>query len=638
MSGIAGVIHFDGAPVAPGWVEKMTAAMAYRGPDGIHHRYRGSVALGHCMLHTTPESLVESQPLANDDESLVLVMDGRVDNWEEMRRLLLGQGSLLRDRSDAELVLRAYEAWGGECLNRIEGDFAIVIWDARRQEAFCARDRTGNKPFNYHWNGNALVFASELHPLLAIPGVPQVPNEGMLAEFLAGEWHARSETLWHGIMRLAAAHRMVVGRRGPRLDRYWAPDLETTLPYRKDEEYFEHYRELLTDSVRRLSRSHRPVAVEVSGGLDSSAVFCIAEGLRRRHRLPAPAIQGYTMTFADNGAAGELFHARAVAAYLGVAIHEVPGSIMPLSWYAEQARLSLDFPGFPNASMCLGMRERSSREGSRVTLTGEGGDAWLQGSRTYYAEELLAQRWSALSDCFRADARAFGAPQAMRWLARHGVFLLLPTAIQTAIRHLLRRPAGGPARDRYWLSRRMNAAIGRRCGLAPVPNAVRVRHPGQQELLENLDDAFTAQIIERLERDGARRGIEMRHPLRDPRLIQFAFSCPERLRLRGDTSKYIHVKALAGRVPEAVLERRDKEDFSGVFGRQLPQLNDRLTQILPRERADWVARDGAARLFQACQEESPAGWPLWILWGMYGCDEVLKQAARPRDDKTLAAS
>ena len=112
MSGIAGIIHFDGAPIEPGQIEKMTAAMAHRGPDGIHHWVKGSVALGQCMLRTTPESLEETQPLTNEDESLVLVMDGRVDNWEELRKELLGRGAVLRTRADAELVLRAYEVWG----------------------------------------------------------------------------------------------------------------------------------------------------------------------------------------------------------------------------------------------------------------------------------------------------------------------------------------------------------------------------------------------------------------------------------------------------------------------------------------------------------------------------------------------
>ncbi len=147
MSGIAGIIHFDGKPVEPGLIEKMTSAMAHRGPDGINHWVKGSVALGQCMLRTTPESLEEHQPLTNEDESLVLVMDGRVDNWEELRRELLGRGAVLRNRSDAELVLRAYEVWGEECPDRIIGEFVFFIWDARQRRLFGAQGCRGNTTF-----------------------------------------------------------------------------------------------------------------------------------------------------------------------------------------------------------------------------------------------------------------------------------------------------------------------------------------------------------------------------------------------------------------------------------------------------------------------------------------------------------
>jgi asparagine synthase (glutamine-hydrolysing) len=111
----------------------MTSAMAYRGPDGIHHWVKGSVALGHCMLRTTPESLEEQQPLANEDESLVLVMDGRLDNREELQRAFRAHGINLRGQTDAELVLAAYQLWGEDSPNHLLGDFAYAVWDARRQ-------------------------------------------------------------------------------------------------------------------------------------------------------------------------------------------------------------------------------------------------------------------------------------------------------------------------------------------------------------------------------------------------------------------------------------------------------------------------------------------------------------------------
>ena len=622
MSGIAGIIHFDGAPVELGQIEQMTSAMAYRGPDGIKHWTKGSVALGQCMLRTTPESLEETQPLRNEDDSLVLVMDGRVDNWEELRRELLGRGAVLRTRADAELVLRAYEVWGKDCLAHMDGDFALVIWDARRQQAFCARDRMGNKPFHYHWNGRTLVFASELHPILALPWVEEIPNEGMLAEFLSDEWYSRDETLWSGILRLVAAHFMEVGNGEPQPKQYWQPDLWATLPYTKDEEYIDHYRELLFDTVRRLSRSHRPVAIDVSGGLDSSALFCIAERLRRTSQLPAPGIEGYALAFTDDSEANELTYARAVGEYLGVPIHEIPPSTRPLSWYAEQARAYREFPGFPNADMFLGTLEQAA-QGSRVSLTGEGGDHWLQGSRSYYAEELAQGHWATVLDCFRTDAKAVGTRQATAWLIRRGLFPLLSPALQQRLRQLVRAVRGrSPLALHDWLTPQMQDELSLRRKLTLLSNTQGVRTLGQRGMLETLGSAFDAQITERVERRNAHAGIETRHPFFDHRFIEFAFLTPERLRLQGDRTKVIHRQAMQGVMPPVILERKTKAEFSSVFRAQLDAMQETLTETLPRKRATWLNPQGMARLFENYQNNPHDGSVQWVLWGIYGCDCV----------------
>ncbi len=627
MSGIAGIIHFDGKPVEPGLIEKMTSAMAYRGPDGINHWVKGSVALGQCMLRTTPESLEEHQPLTNEDESLVLVMDGRVDNWEELRRELLGRGAVLRNRADAELVLRSYEIWGRDCLAHIDGDFALVIWDVQRQEAFCARDRMGHKPFNYHWDGKNFVFASELHTILALPWVPEIVNEGMLAEFLADKWYSRNETLWSGILRLMAAHWMVAGSLGPQLEQYWEPNLWATLPFRKDQEYIEHYRELLFDSVRRLSRSHRPVAIDVSGGLDSSAVFCVAEHLRRADKLPAPAIEGYTLAFTEaDGEANELAYARVVGEHLGIRIHEIPPSRKHLSWFAKRARADRDFPGFPTGAMCEGIQQHAVAQGSRVTLSGIGGDQWLEGSRAYYAEELVQRHWRTLYDCFKADAVAFSIRQATIWLIRHGCFPLLPSGLQEILRLLVRRMRGNSvSRDTcYWLSPQMREALSLRRSRALPTYSRRVRKVGQKELLETLHHAYMDHVMEWTECLGSHSGIELRHPLNDPQLVQYAFSTPTRLRLCGDRTKYIHVQALQNLMSRISLERKSKADFSIVFREHLDRMQARLTKTLPCERTAWVNSDGMGRLFQTYRDNPQLGWPLWILWSIHGCDETFR--------------
>ncbi len=438
MSGIAGIIHFDGKPVAPGLIEKMTGAMAHRGPDGTGNWVDGSIGLGQCMLRTTPESLEEHQPLTNEDESLVLVMDGRVDNWEELRRDLAARGARLRTRSDAELVLRSYEFWGTECLARIDGDFALVIWDARNQRAFCARDRMGNKPFNYHWDGRTFVFASELHAILALPWVEERLNEGLVAEFLAEEWHALDETFWHGIQRLPAAHQMQVGSAGPRLYQYWAPDPAATLPCTTDDDYIQYYRALLYDVVRRMSRSLQPVACTASGGLDSSAIFAVAEHLRREKLLLAPQIDGYVLDFSGDPDADEMEYARAVGEHLGTSIHEIHPSKEPLSWYRRWARLYREFPGYPNGVMGYDLRKQARERGSKVLLSGIGGDEWLGGSRSYYAEALAAGNLAEFFACVEWDRQDVGTRRALWWALRHGIFPLLPDGARRLLGGLVR--------------------------------------------------------------------------------------------------------------------------------------------------------------------------------------------------------
>ena len=629
MSGIAGIIHFDGRPVEPGQVEAMTAAMHYRGPDGINHWRRSNVALGQCMLRTTPESLEEIQPLTNEDESLVLVMDGRVDNWEELRRELLGKGAALRTRADAELVLRAYEAWGRDCLPHIDGDFALVIWDARQQEAFCARDRMGNKPFTWHWTGTTLYFASEQQAILRQPSVAQVLNEGMVAEYLAAQWFSNSETLWQGILRLDAAHTMVVKPSGPAPSRYWAPDLQASLSFRSDKECAEHYRALLFDVVRRLSRSTHPIACEVSGGLDSSAIFAVAENLRRQGQLPAPGLEGYTLDFSGDPDADEIDYCRAVGAHLGKSIHEITPSHVPLSWYQDVALQHQDFPDFPNGgAMGLPIAERVRADGGLVLLNGLGGDQWLCGSEACYAEAIAGRRGRELLNILGDDIHAAGLRTTLWRLLRHGIVPLLPKQAQQTLRsgYVRLRRSGTQDDQQAWLAEPMLARIQARQQAHRQPFSSEVRRLGQSHQLACLYDAYQMLAIEMAERLYAQGGLEMRQPFWNARMVEFALATPERSRLRGNEDKWLHRCAMQGLLPENVLQRSSKADFAVTFSRCWTDLAPHMTEKVLVRRRDWVKPQAIRSMLQVCREADPTNWPgmaAWALWALFGVDAAV---------------
>ena len=639
MSGIAGIIHFDGKPVEPGQVEAMTAAMQYRGPDGINHWRKGNVALGQCMLRTTPESLEETQPLTNEDESLVLVMDGRVDNWEELRRELLGKGAVLRTRADAELVLRAYEVWGRECLNHIEGDFALVIWNARRQEAFCARDRVGNKPFNYHWNGNTLAFSSELYPILALPWVSEVLNQDTLAEYLGTEWYSLDETLWQGVMRLKPSHFMVAAGQGGLVPhRYWMPDLHQTLLYRTEEDYIEHYRALFTDVVRRMSRSLAPVACEVSGGLDSSAIFAVAETLRQQGRLLAPGLEGYTLDFSGDPAADEMAYARAVGIHLGRIIHEVTPAHMPLDWYRETARLYREFPDYPNGAMGFSIAATARSRGSRVLVSGLGGDEWAGGCRLYYAEAIAGGRGRELLALLQRDAREAGLSAALWWLVRHGLLALLPDGSRRDFRKI-----GAFVRGRKrdlppsWLAPAMQQRLAQRKKHHELEFSPSWQRLGQRRQWLNLSDAYGTLAREINERRASRTGLEWRQPFWDPHIIQAAFAMPEHLRLRGHKNKWLHRRAIAGLLPEQVLQRQSKAEFSVAFSQYWSNLRPQLlADVLPR-RLDWIESLSFSNLLGQAFDSQCEHWSEGIAWTLFGLDALAGRSQLNFGPLTLGA-
>lgn len=291
MSGVVGVVYWDGRPVNPGTVEAMTGAIRHRGPDGFAHWQEGPVALGQCLLRTTPESLEEVLPMVSDDGQLVLVMDGRVDNAPELRRELLGRGAVLRTRADAELVLRAYETWGEDCCPHIVGECVFFVWDARRQTLFGVRDAAGTRHFYYHARAGRFAFASETRGLLALPDVERRINEHRVLDYLIPEFDRTSQvdSFFQDIWRLPAGHAIRVTAQGIETWRWWRPDELAPQRYASLAECTEAFMAQLEEVVKPRLRSMRPVGAMLSGGMDSSTLVGLISH-RLRGELPQPLL------------------------------------------------------------------------------------------------------------------------------------------------------------------------------------------------------------------------------------------------------------------------------------------------------------------------------------------------------------
>jgi asparagine synthase (glutamine-hydrolysing) len=627
MSGIAGVINFDGAPVQPGLVETMISAMSYRGPDASDYWVKESMALGHCMLRTTPESLEEVQPLVSEDQSLVLVMDGRVDNREEIRRDLIGRGAVLRSQTDAELVLRAYEVWGEDSPDRLVGDFAYAIWDKAGQKLFCARDVMGVRPFYYFAGDGFFLFSSELHALFKDGRLAKQPNLGMVAEYLSAQLVTRDETLFEGIRRLPPGHMLVAQKGRLKVTRYWHPDLLSVLSYRSEQDYVDQLVEILKSALLSKMRSNGRLGVRMSGGLDSTTIYGMAQTLLRTGEMGAASVKTYSTVFPGR-ACDESEYIREVNDFWGTEGVLVNYWVAPPMHYIEQARHYLICPDSPNGAMNNPLKERAHDDGVRVVLTGAGGDEWFWGRAGLYADLLKSMQFRELARFWKADKSDFR--QKARTFLRHGLWPLLPRSLQSPIQNVFRKQ-----RDYSWLTKELlqSSSLEDRINTLPFGKTEFATFD-QEEVFRTGNNAWMAANAEIEDLTSSRLGIEQRHPLWDRRIIEFALAIPGTMRSNPPYEKYILRKAAVGLLPEDVRLRQDKTIFDAIFPEALKEQGgeSRMADLALAE-IGWVEREKAlamARTVLSAHADT-GSWQryIWPAWMVYSMDIWLRESGLP---------
>jgi len=598
MSGIAAIIHFDGRPVERGQIEAMTRRMGHRGPDGIHHWVQDNVALGHCMLHTTGEAMDATLPLTDESGQVVLIFDGWVANYEELRDLLRDRGARLRSRADAELVLQAYLLFGEEFAPYVEGDYALVLWDGRVRKVVGVRDRFGRKPFYYHWNGNTLSVASELAPVLELPWVPEELDEATVAELLENDVCSREATLWQGITRLVASHRLVASRQGLARAEYWRPVADANCPVGTLEDAADYYREILIEAVRRASRSHLTVGYEASGGLDSSAVFSIATSLEAKGRLPAPGMAAFTyaVTEAEYSLANDLPYAQALAAFLSREIKEVPLHWITLDEYEDMVRDRRTYPGWPGYFFPRGIYGGVKKAGGAVIIAGDGGDEWLSmNAGLDYADTVANRNLPALWQSLKEDRADFGVRKTARMAMRYGFGTNLPAAAKSALRRLGRMSHQAvTGNDATWIAPRLQTLLQERRRLAAGPQ-MDLSSVVHRSVMGRF--GFTERVLayENIDDEVSRAGIERRAPFDSRRIVELAYAMPALFFRQGGMNKKFHRVAMADYLPEKIVNREDKGVFPEVYLAQGRQVMERLAGTGAGVEQGWIKASALQR-------------------------------------------
>lgn len=391
MSGIAGIFNLDGHPVDEDLLTKMTEAIMHRGSDGEGVWIDGPIGMSHRQFRTTEEALREKQPLSNQRGTCWIACDGRVDNREELIHELRDRDIHIEEPTDAELILLSYEVWGTRCPERIIGDFAFAIWDAKNQQLFCARDPFGVRPFFYYFDGKRLLWGSEIKQMLQDKMISQKLNEAYFAEYLIIGPTGGEPTPYKQIVRLCPAHCLIVRQDGLRKLRYWDIDPDYQIRYHRDEEYAEHFRELFKEAVRCKLRSCSPIMAELSGGLDSSSIVCMAQDIYGREKLPCHGFT--TSSIVNNEDRDRIFSQAVINKYKLDAVRINGDKHWLFKDISECLSEGISQWDEPNWEILLYARTRDflqkiRERNAKVVLSGLGGDQ-VVGWYGYYLADLL---------------------------------------------------------------------------------------------------------------------------------------------------------------------------------------------------------------------------------------------------------
>lgn len=382
MCGICGYLLADRAqPVDRGLLQRMNDTLRHRGPDSEGYYVKGNVGLAMTRLAII-DVAGGQQPITNEDGTVVVVFNGEIYNFRELRAELENAGHRFSTKSDTEVIVHAYEGWGDEALHRFNGMFAIALWDERRERLLLARDRMGKKPLYWHYSPEGLLWGSEAKALLAAPWVERRVNALALHHYLTLQYIPDPLTIFDGLHRLPAAHKLVVERCGvPQASRWWQLTFEPKWNI-SDHDAIEQARTLLDAAVQRRLISEVPLGAFLSGGIDSSAVVALMAKRTTR------AVKTFSIGFEERRYS-ETHYARQIAERYKTDHHEFIFRSQDLVRVIEGSIIATDEPFADPAALPLYELARQTRQHVTVALCGDGGDETLAGYRRYVLDGLL---------------------------------------------------------------------------------------------------------------------------------------------------------------------------------------------------------------------------------------------------------
>ena len=560
MCGITGWANLDTHTPPPegarDLLHAMCERMVHRGPDSEGLFVTSSVALGMRRLAII-DLVTGEQPAFNEDKSVAVILNGEIYNYRELRRDLERRGHSFRSASDTEVLPHLYEEYGDGMIRELNGMFAFALWDSRRRRLLIARDRFGEKPLYWGVFDKTLLFASEPKVLLAHPAVKPSLNLQALRQYLSFDYVPAPLSIYEGINKLPAAHKLVLENGRVEVDRYWQLSYKTVQPPPSEEEAADHLRELMADAVRMRLVSDVPLGVLLSGGVDSSAVTALAV------RASSEPVKTFSISFAE-ASFDESAYARSVAKFLGTDHHEERLSANLAANLVSEIGAWMDEPFSDPSLVPTYLLSRFTRKHVTVALGGDGGDELFAGYAMY-----AGLRWAEFYKRIPAFMRAGMIEPLVR---------LLPVKTKNlsfdykALRFVTGAQYDPVTRHHVWFGsftpdEQLQLLTPEALAATDVEIYAQARQFADEcdseDLVTRMQSVDTRlylaeDILTKVDRASMAVSLEVRAPFLDPRVAEFAASLPCNYKLRGQKTKYILKKAVRDLLPPFVTKRGKK--------------------------------------------------------------------------------
>ena len=547
MCGIAGFFNPDGIDPDKNTIRAMAEALAHRGPD-----HQGLSQDGHCALASRRLAIIDldggNQPVVHEPSGMVLVFNGEIYNYKQLRVELASLGHAFRSRSDSEVLLAAYVQWGAKCLDRLAGMYAFAVWDPASRNLFLARDRMGKKPLFYTvLPDGTLVFASEIKSVLHYPGIDRAMDVLAMDRLLDYGFNLAPGTFLEGIRQVPPASFLRAGAGGRHVEAYWDIPMEAPARDLSEGEAAEGLRHHLLEAVRARLVADVPVASYLSGGIDSSSVT----GLYA-HLANAP-VHTLSITFEDAGY-DERHFARLVSGTFGTTHHEFLCSIEEkeienLVWHLETPLVTL-------LNLPLYLLSRQIRDmGFKVVLSGDGADEILGGYDYFKLLKLMdfigRKETLARANLLRRIFPGLDSPQQawMQYVALKGFPTPHPALPYRFQAFQMKAQLLSDA-----FIERLLPRLGEREGELPTV-------PGSRSLLDQSLYLESRMRLPNLtlplaDTMSMANSVELRSPFMDHRLVEYVFSLPGRFKMRGLNEKHLLKRSFRTFLPPAICQRR----------------------------------------------------------------------------------